>query len=215
MIVTWLITWPYMQVYTVDIGNQTAVREVVYKVLAQKKFEPFIPHEFTQQVRERHAPPQVQLSPKGLLFTYPYPSPPTVHVLAFLSLPPFLSLSLSLSPSPSLSLSLSPSHSLPFSLSSFLCYRACWRGLVLTWATRTSVMVRIWRWVRQPLLAVLTRTTLLQRPLMDYWQRRVVSGQHLMSTTGEYGTVTKLCTCTFIMYTKLVYKTICIHVHTV
>ena len=39
-----------MQVYTVDIANQTAVREVVYKVLTRKKFEAFIPHEFTQQV---------------------------------------------------------------------------------------------------------------------------------------------------------------------
>ena len=39
-----------MQVYTVDIANQTAVREVVYKVLSRKSLEPLIPHEFTQRV---------------------------------------------------------------------------------------------------------------------------------------------------------------------
>ena len=41
-----------LQVYTVDIANHTAVKEAVYKILRRKETAEFIPHEFTQRVRQ-------------------------------------------------------------------------------------------------------------------------------------------------------------------
>ncbi len=40
-----------VQVYTVDATNQSAVREALYEIMAYRDHTPFVPHEFTQQVR--------------------------------------------------------------------------------------------------------------------------------------------------------------------
>ena len=39
----------YVQVYTVDVTNETAVKEVVHRVMTNDSLSPFIPHEFTQR----------------------------------------------------------------------------------------------------------------------------------------------------------------------
>ena len=56
--VTWLKVWLWykwcavywLQVYTVDISNVTAVRGVVREILQQKEHKHFVPYEFTQEV---------------------------------------------------------------------------------------------------------------------------------------------------------------------
>ena len=45
------VAWYVLQVYTLDVRNSSAVRQAVYNIISRKNTQPFIPHEFTQQVR--------------------------------------------------------------------------------------------------------------------------------------------------------------------
>jgi len=45
------IAWYVLQVYTLDVRNSSAVRQAVYNIISRKNTQPFIPHEFTQQVK--------------------------------------------------------------------------------------------------------------------------------------------------------------------
>ena len=40
------------QVYTVDITNSTAVKEAVNKILQRTDWAPYVPYEFSQEVRK-------------------------------------------------------------------------------------------------------------------------------------------------------------------
>ena len=41
----------FLQVYTLDVRNSSAVRQAVYNIISRKNTQSFIPHEFTEQVR--------------------------------------------------------------------------------------------------------------------------------------------------------------------